>query len=200
MWPDVWGLAVAEADLQQFLAKIAQLNGFVALSEQRPELRRALRDCRHHQEVVRLARQWGFEIGRRWGEQAGRGGGAENLLNSDCPPPGEERLSVLLELPGLRLERIHSCEASSPSGFWYDQLEWEWVCLLQGSARLRFETEELARDLSRGDAVLIAPHQRHRLEGSDPAPGTIWLALFWPSADASANAAPTTRLPSETEP
>jgi cupin 2 domain-containing protein len=171
---------MAEADLQQFLAKVAQLNGFVALSEQRPELRQALRDCRHHQEVVRLARQWGFEIGRRWGEQPGREGDGTNLLCSDCPAPGEERVDRLLEFPGLRLERIHSCEASSPARFWYNQQDWEWVCLLQGSARLRFETEAEARDLNRGDAVLIAPHQRHRLEATDPAPGTILLALFWP--------------------
>lgn len=197
---------MAEADLQQFLAKIAQLNRFVALSEQRPELRQALSDCRHHQEVVRLARQWGFEIGRRWGEQPGVAGDAENLLSGECPAAGQERVSLLLELPGLRLERIHSCEASSPAGFWYDQQDWEWVCLLQGSARLRFETEQAARDLNRGDTVLIAPHQRHRLEASDPAPGTIWLALFWPkigfwpSADGSANAAQATRPPSETGP
>lgn len=193
-------MAMAEADLQQFLAKIAQLNAFVALSEQRPELRQTLRECRNHQEVVRLARQWGFEIGRRWGEQPGGQEDADNLLGSTCPAPGEERVTRLLELPGLRLERIHSCEASSPLGFWYDQEHWEWVCLLQGSARLRFATESTARNLSRGDALLIAPHQCHRLEATDPDPGTIWLALFWPAVDAAASAAPATTRPPGTGP
>lgn len=170
---------MAEADLQQFLAKVAQLNGFVALSEQRPELRQALRDCRHHQEVVRLARQWGFEIGRRWGEQPGREGDGTNLLCSDCPAPGEERVDRLLEFPGLRLERIHSCEASSPPDFWYEQSEQEWVCLLQGHASLQFADEDLPRQLQTGDSLLINAGRRHRLLSTDPHPGTIWLALFW---------------------
>ena len=191
---------MAEADLQQFLAKVAQLNAFVALSEQRPELRQALRECSHHQEVVRLARRWGFEIGRRWGEQPGREPEADNLLASACPAAGEERVTRLLDLPGLRLERIHSCAAASPEGFWYDQQEWEWLCLLQGSARLRFAAEPVPRDLNRGDALLIAPHQRHRLEATDPEPGTIWLTLFWPPAVATTTDSPATRPPSETGP
>ena len=189
---------MAEADLQQFLAKIDQLNAFVALSEQRPELRQALGECSHHLEVVRLARRWGFEIGRRWGEQPGREPEADNLLASVCPAAGEERVTRLLDLPGIRLERIHSCEAASPEGFWYDQPEWEWLCLLQGSARLRFAAEQAPRDLNRGDALVIAPHQRHRLEATDPEPGTIWLTLFWPAADAAASDSPATRPLSET--
>ena len=169
-------------------------------SERQPELRQALRNCSHHLEVVRLARQWGFEIGRRWGEEPGAEPPATNLLGSVCPPAGEERVSRLLDTPGLRLELIHSCEAMSPKGYWYDQPEWEWVCLLQGSARLRFEDEQTPRDLNRGDVLLIAPHQRHRLEGTDPKPGTIWLALFWPAAVAATPDGPTTRPSSETGP
>jgi cupin 2 domain-containing protein len=80
-----------------------------------------------------------------------------------------------------RLERIHSCLASSPEGFWYDQSEHEWVLVLRGSARLRFEDETDARDLCVGDSLLIAPHRRHRLLATDPDPGTLWLALFWRS-------------------
>ena len=59
---------MAEAQLQQFLAKVQQLNAFVALCEASPALREALAGCGSHGEVVRLARSRGFEIGRRWGE------------------------------------------------------------------------------------------------------------------------------------
>lgn len=174
---------MAEAQLAAFLEKIRQLNAFVALSEQRPELRQALKDCAHHHQVVELARSCGFEIGRRWGEQAARlplpqGG---NLLASACPLPGEERVRVLINGPQLRLEQIHSCQAASPPDSWYDQKEHEWVLILQGSARLRFDDEAEDRELNQGDGLQIDAHRRHRVVATDPAPGTIWLALFWPS-------------------
>jgi cupin 2 domain-containing protein len=176
---------MAEAQLQQFLEKVRQLNAFVALSEHDPGLRQALRDCGDHHQVVALARSRGFEIGRRWGEPpptvaalAGSAGGG-SLLASPCPPEGEEATTVLLEAPQLRLERIHSCNARSPEGFWYDQRENEWVLLLQGSAQLAFADESEPRRLACGDALLIRAGRRHRLLESDPHPGTVWLALFW---------------------
>ena len=198
---------MAEADLQQFLEKVRQLNAFVALSEQEPQLRQALRDCSSHHQVVDLARSRGFEIGRRWGDatpplaggaamalvsngatgeaRAGASAPDGNLLTSPCPPPGSEQTSVLARGDGWRLERIHSCQASSPPGFWYDQEEHEWVTLLQGSARLRFADEPRERELCRGDSLLINAGRRHRVESTDPAPGAVWLALFWREASAS---------------
>lgn len=179
---------MAEAQLQQFLDKVRQLNAFVALSDADPALREALRNCSHHQEVVALARRHGFEIGRRWGDtDPAPAAAGTNLLAGPCPPPGEERTTVLASGEGWRLERIHSCSASSPPGCWYDQAEHEWVTLLQGSARLRLAgagpgegEEEL--ELCRGDALLIPAHRRHRLEATDSDPGCVWLALFWREA------------------
>jgi len=176
---------VAEAQLQQFLEKVRQLNAFVALSEADPAVRAALRDCSHHHAVVELARGHGFEIGRRWGEGEAASAHPDNLLAGPCPPAGTETSSVLIANGHWRLERIHSCQATSPEGFWYDQEETEWVTLLQGSARLRFADEPDARDLCRGDSLLIRPHRRHRIEATDPAPGSVWLALFWREASAS---------------
>ena len=181
---------MAEAQLQQFLEKVRQLNAFVALSESQPALRDALRACDQHHEVVALAAQLGFEIGRRWGDSQAapaqpreRPSDQINLFSSLCPAAGEERVDRLIEGPGWRLERIHSCLASSPEGFWYDQTETEWVLVLRGSAQLRFEDEQHSRDLCVGDSLLIAPHRRHRVVTTDPDPGTLWLALFC-SADA----------------
>ena len=56
---------MAEAQLQQFLEKVRQLNAFVALSEAQPELREALRACDQHHEVVALAAQFGFDTAHR---------------------------------------------------------------------------------------------------------------------------------------
>jgi cupin 2 domain-containing protein len=176
---------MADAQLQQFLEKVAALNAFVALSEAEPTLREALRHCSTHHDVVTLARRHGFEIGKRWGEESAViDSSGSNLLAGTCPGPGHETTTMVLEQPGWRLERIHSCNASSPEGFWYDQEEVEWVLLLQGSARIRFADERQPRDLSRGDALLIEAHRRHRVVATDPAPGTVWLALFWTAAPA----------------
>ena len=176
---------MAEAQLQQCLEKVRQLNAFVALSEANPSVRAALRDCSHHHAVVELARTHGFEIGRRWGDNAATSVHSDNLLANPCPPAGTETTKVLAAADHWRLELIHSCQAASPPGFWYDQEEMEWVTLLQGSARLRFADEPQARDLCRGDSLMISPHRRHRLEATDPAPGSVWLALFWREASAS---------------
>jgi cupin 2 domain-containing protein len=181
---------MAEAQLQQFLEKVRQLNAFVALTQAQPAVREALSACDNHHQVVALAALHGFEIGRRWGDsgpvpaQQGKAvSDQSNLLASPCPPAGQERMECVWQTPGLRLERIHSCLATSPEGFWYDQSETEWVMVLRGSAQLQFEDELQPRDLCAGDSLLISPHRRHRVVATDPDPGTLWLALFW-SADA----------------
>jgi len=170
---------MAEEDLQRFLKKVRDLQAFVAASEADPALRQRLSDCSNHQQVVDLAAAQGFEIGRRWGELGASQSGDSSLLAGSSPAPGQESVSVIWQGPLWRLERIHSCGARSPEGFWYDQLEHEWVCLLQGQARLSFEDEEAPRSLHRGDQLYIAPHRRHRVENTDGGSGTIWLALFW---------------------
>jgi len=90
-----------------------------------------------------------------------------------------ERADALLSRPGLRIERIVSQGQASPAGFWYDQAEGEWVLVLAGAARLRFEDEPDARLLGPGDWLDIAPRRRHRVDWTDPAVPTIWLAVFY---------------------
>jgi len=171
---------MAEAQLQQFLTKVAQLNAFVSRCQSQPDLLQSLRECSHHQQVVELAQSMGFDIGRRWGDAADSiNHDHDSLLAGNLPALGQETSQILLETGGFRLVRLHSCSASSAPGFWYDQAEAEWVCLMQGSARLQFEDEDGERELNRGDSLMIAPHRRHRLVATDGGAGTIWLALFW---------------------
>ena len=95
-----------------------------------------------------------------------------NLFDSLPAAGSEEQFVQLLERPGVAVERIVSTGQSSPPGFWYDQPRGEWVLLLAGEARLRFEDEPVARELKPGDYVDIAPHRRHRVEWTRPdAPG-----------------------------
>ena len=91
----------------------------------------------------------------------------------------DEAVDTLLTRPGLRIERIVSRGQASPPGFWYDQAEGEWVLLLAGAARLRFADEPEPRLLNPGDKLDIAPHRRHRIDWTDPATPTVWLAVFY---------------------
>ncbi len=102
-----------------------------------------------------------------------------NIFADLAAPVDREQFTELLARPGLRIERIVSRGQSSPADDWYDQAGGEWVILLHGKARLRFEDEGADRDLKPGDFVEIAPHRRHRVTWTDPDAPTIWLAVHY---------------------
>lgn len=102
---------------------------------------------------------------------------AGNLL-ADLPSSlPEEVFETILRRPHVRIERIVSHGHSSPEGFWYDQSEQEFVVVLQGAARLRFEDDEI--ELKPGSFVEIPAHKRHRVEWTTPNEATIWLAIHY---------------------
>lgn len=86
---------------------------------------------------------------------------------------------MLVRTPHLRLERILSIGHATPAARWDDQDRDEWVLLLRGSAGLRFEGDDAAVTLRPGDHVLIPAHRRHRVEWTDAAEPTVWLALHF---------------------
>ena len=83
----------------------------------------------------------------------------------------------LIDGPKVRIERIVSTGQASPPGFWYDQSDDEFVVLLSGAARLRFEKDDLSLDLNPGDWVEIPARTRHRLDWTQTEPPTVWLAV-----------------------
>ncbi len=102
-----------------------------------------------------------------------------NLL-ADLPEAGaEEVFTRILRAPGLVVERIVSTGQASPPGFFYDQPQDEWVLVLAGHAALLFADEAEPRRLGPGDHLLIPARRRHRVEGTDRDPPTIWLALHF---------------------
>jgi cupin 2 domain-containing protein len=100
-----------------------------------------------------------------------------NLFEQIPAGASEELFTELLSADGVRVERIVSFGQSSPDGFWYDQPVHEWVLLIEGAARLRFEDRLL--DLTPGDFVNIPAGCRHRVEWTDPKNRTVWLAVFY---------------------
>jgi cupin 2 domain-containing protein len=102
---------------------------------------------------------------------------AANIF-ADLPPNlSDELFTTLLDARDVRIERIVSHGHASPEGFWYDQDEHEWVALLKGAARLRFENETI--ELQPGDFLNVPAHKKHRVEWTTPDEPTIWLAVFY---------------------
>ena len=95
-------------------------------------------------------------------------------LPRDLP---EELFTKLLQVPGIRIERIVSHGHCSPNGFWYDQDQPEWVLVLKGATRIEFEDRAL--ELRPGDFINIPAHQRHRVAWTTPDEPTIWLAVYY---------------------
>lgn len=103
---------------------------------------------------------------------------AGNLLADLPDAAAAEQVQLLRARPGVRIERIVSRGQASPTDFWYDQEEHEFVIVLAGHARLRLAGESTARDLGPGDWVDIPAHCRHRVDWTAPDTPTIWLAVF----------------------
>ncbi len=99
-------------------------------------------------------------------------------LTAELP---SELTQTLAAGPGVRVERIVSHGHASPPGFWYDQDEAEWVVVVRGAARLRFEDGSV--ELRAGDHVTIPARRRHRVEWTTPDEPTVWLAVFFPASE-----------------
>lgn len=89
----------------------------------------------------------------------------------------DELFTTLLKAASVRIERVISLGHASPDGYWYDQDQHEWVVVLKGAARLRFEDGIV--EMKSGDFINIPAHKKHRVEWTTPDEQTIWLAVHY---------------------
>jgi cupin 2 domain-containing protein len=102
------------------------------------------------------------------------------MPNNFADIPGsipDEICQSLISARHIRVERIVSRSHASPQDHWYDQEQHEWVLLLKGAARLRFE--ERLVEMRPGDYHCIAAREKHRVEWTTPDEPTIWLTIFY---------------------
>lgn len=100
-------------------------------------------------------------------------------MQLEHPVLSEEISQLLAAGNEFKLERITSYGHPSPSGYWYDQEQDEWVALLQGKASLEFETGSIT--LTAGNHLLIPAHCKHRV--ARVSVDAIWLALHFKKTD-----------------
>jgi len=91
----------------------------------------------------------------------------------------EEQFRELVAGDGVSIERIVSTGQSMAPDEWLEQDWTEWVVLLRGAARLRFESESADRVLGPGDWLEIPPGCRHRVAWTSPGEATVWLAVHF---------------------
>lgn len=108
-----------------------------------------------------------------------------NILNNIPKIVPDEIFETLFSKDTVNVERIISQGQCSAENDWYDQVQDEWVILLEGHAKLQFQNDLTVVDLKSGDYLLIPAHTKHRVHWTDPDIKTIWLAIhIYPSENA----------------
>jgi len=98
-----------------------------------------------------------------------------NIFDLPALPLTKELTTVLAESGKVRIVRIVSTGQMSD---WYDQDETEFVALLEGNAIIEYEGGK-AINISKGDTLLIKPHERHRVSYTSNEPPCVWLCVFF---------------------
>ncbi|MDD2412572.1 MAG: phosphoribosylaminoimidazole carboxylase [Bacteroidales bacterium] len=87
-----------------------------------------------------------------------------------------EFFETLFESSKVKIERIISKGNSDDENIWYNQDKDEWVILIQGSASIAFENDEIV-DLKAGEHLFIPHHKKHRVAKTSAQPECIWIGV-----------------------
>jgi cupin 2 domain-containing protein len=96
-----------------------------------------------------------------------------NLFADKPHVDGGEHFEEWLRCKNVVIERIVSSDTPDPGR--YDQVQDEWVVLLQGTACLQIDNQTVT--LSAGDTIFIPAHTTHRVLNTSKEPQCVWLAV-----------------------
>ena len=106
----------------------------------------------------------------------------ENIYTDIPRQIPDELFQTLLSKGQIKIERIISKGHLSPINDWYDQIQDEWIIVLEGQAKLQFKNDLSVIFLNKGDYFFIPAHTKHRVHWTDPDKVTVWLAIhIYPS-------------------
>jgi cupin 2 domain-containing protein len=87
----------------------------------------------------------------------------------------DEIFETIVTNEKVKIQRIISYGQITKDYYWYDQDEDEFVMILEGDAKIKYDDGSIY-SLSKGDSLYIKAHQKHQVVyTSNPA---IWLAIF----------------------
>jgi len=98
-----------------------------------------------------------------------------NIFDLPPLPLPNELTTILAKSVNVRIERIVSTGQTSG---WYDQAETEFVALLEGNAIIEYLNDKTVT-LSKGDTLLIQPHESHKVSYTSTEPPCVWLCVFY---------------------
>jgi cupin 2 domain-containing protein len=108
------------------------------------------------------------------------GQGVTNIFDDLPQNLPKELVQTLIRAADMRIERIISHGHSSPTDFWYEQPQHEWVIVLKGAATLQFEDGMV--EMKVGDFINIAAFRKHRVDWTTPDEPTVWLGVRYGDA------------------
>ena len=90
----------------------------------------------------------------------------------------KECFEPLLKNDNILIERIISTGQITPTNEWYEQENAEWVVLLQGEAKILFDSAEgEIISLQKGDYLFIEAMRKHRVVFTSLDEPCVWLAV-----------------------
>lgn len=108
------------------------------------------------------------------------GNGIKNIFDDIPQHMPKEVIQTLIQAADVRIERIISHGHASATDFWYDQPQHEWVIVLKGAARLKFEDGMV--EMKVGDFINIPAFKKHRVDWTMPDEPTVWLGVRYGEA------------------
>ncbi len=98
-----------------------------------------------------------------------------NLLDNIPSTSKDEIFKTIVSNDNVKIERILSYGQTTPKDYWYDQDEDEFIYIVQGKAKIKYDDETIYT-LNTNDSLYIQAHQKHQvIYTSNP---TVWLAIF----------------------
>lgn len=94
----------------------------------------------------------------------------------DIPESSKDEIfETIIQNRNIRIERIISYGQVTDKSYWYDQDEDEFVIVLEGEAKIKYDEGKIF-DLKKGNSLYIPANQKHQvIYTSNP---TVWLAIF----------------------
>lgn len=88
----------------------------------------------------------------------------------------EELFESIFDSRNVLIERIVSTGQVTPDGIWLEEDYDEWVILLQGNSKIKFD-EGKTIEMEKGDYIVIPANTKHKVIHTSEIPYCIWLAI-----------------------